>query len=137
MNFRHRKKRNLEISITPMIDVVFLLLIFFMVTTTFNKNTALQITLPESGSKELAPRKLLVLSIDSKSQYYLNEQPLADNKLSTLTHSLASVFKDKEQALVINADALAPYQAVVNALDIAGRVGFVQITFATQQAAEK
>jgi len=137
MNFRHRKKRNLEISITPMIDVVFLLLIFFMVTTTFNKNTALQITLPESGSKELAPRKLLVLSIDSKSQYYLNEQPLADNKLSTLTHSLASVFKDTKQALVINADALAPYQAVVNALDIAGRVGFVQITFATQQAAEK
>ena len=137
MNFRHRKKRDLEISITPMIDVVFLLLIFFMVTTTFNKNTALQITLPESGSKELAPRKLLVLSIDSKSQYYLNEQPLADNKLSTLTHSLASVFKDKEQALVINADALAPYQAVVNALDIAGRVGFVQITFATQQATEE
>ncbi|MEO1867923.1 MAG: biopolymer transporter ExbD [Methylococcales bacterium] len=137
MNFRHRKKRNLEISITPMIDVVFLLLIFFMVTTTFNKNTALQITLPESGSKELAPRKLLVLSIDSTSQYYLNEQPLADNKLSTLAHSLASVFKDKEQALVINADALAPYQAVVNALDIAGRVGFVQITFATQQATEK
>ena len=81
MNFRHRKKRDLEISITPMIDVVFLLLIFFMVTTTFNKNTALQITLPESGSKELAPRKLLVLSIDSKSQYYLNEQPLADKKL--------------------------------------------------------
>ncbi len=137
MNFRHRKKRNLEISITPMIDVVFLLLIFFMVTTTFNKNTALQITLPESGSKELAPRKLLVLSIDSTSQYYLNEQPLADNKLSTLTRSLASVFKDKEQTLVINADALAPYQAVVNALDIAGRVGFVQITFATQQATEK
>ena len=137
MNFRHRKKRNLEISITPMIDVVFLLLIFFMVTTTFNKNTALQITLPESGSKELAPRKLLVLSIDSKSQYYLNEQPLADKKLSTLTRSLASVFKNKEQALVINADALAPYQAVVNALDIAGRVGFVQITFATQQATEK
>jgi biopolymer transport protein ExbD len=137
MNFRHRKKRNLEISITPMIDVVFLLLIFFMVTTTFNKNTALQITLPESGSKELAARKLLVLSIDSKSQYYLNEQPLADNKLLTLTSSLASVFKDKEQALVINADALAPYQAVVNALDIAGRVGFVQITFATQQATEK
>ena len=83
------------------------------------------------------PRKLLVLSIDSTSQYYLNEQPLVDNKLSTLTRSLASVFKDKEQALVINADALAPYQAVVNALDIAGRVGFVQITFATQQAAEK
>jgi len=137
MNFRHRKKRNLEISITPMIDVVFLLLIFFMVTTTFNKNTALQITLPESGSKELAPRKLLVLSIDSKSQYYLNEQPLADNKLSTLTRSLASVFKDEEQALVINADALAPYQAVVHALDIAGRVGFVQITFATQQATKK
>jgi len=137
MNFRHRKKRNLEISITPMIDVVFLLLIFFMVTTTFNKNTALQITLPESGSKELAPRKLLVLSIDSKSQYYLNEQPLADNKLSTLDFSLASVFKDKDQVLVINADALAPYQAVVNALDIAGRVGFVQITFATQQATEK
>ena len=137
MNFRHRKKRNLEISITPMIDVVFLLLIFFMVTTTFNKNTALQITLPESGSKELAPRKLLVLSIDSKSQYYLNEQPLADNKLSTLNFSLASVFKDKDQVLVINADALAPYQAVVNALDIAGRVGFVQITFATQQATEK
>ena len=137
MNFRHRKKRDLEISITPMIDVVFLLLIFFMVTTTFNKNTALQITLPESGSKELDPRKLLVLSIDSKSQYYLNEQPLADNKLSTLTHSLASVFKDKEQALVINADALAPYQAVVNALDIAGRVGFVQITFATQKATKK
>ena len=95
MNFRHRKKRNLEISITPMIDVVFLLLIFFMVTTTFNKNTALQITLPESGSKELVPRKLLVLSIDSTSQYYLNEQPLADNKLSTLTRSLVSVFKDK------------------------------------------
>ena len=137
MNFRHRKKRDLEISITPMIDVVFLLLIFFMVTTTFNKNTALQITLPESGSKELAPRKLLVLSIDSKSQYYLNEQPLADNKLSTLDFSLASVFKDKDQVLVINADALAPYQAVVNALDIAGRVGFVQITFATQQATEK
>jgi len=137
VNFRHRKKRNLEISITPMIDVVFLLLIFFMVTTTFNKNTALKITLPESGSKESAPRKLLVLSIDSKSQYYLNDQPLADTNLSTLDSSLASVFKDQDQALVINADALAPYQAVVNALDIAGRVGFVQITFATQQAAEK
>lgn len=137
MNFRHRKKRNLEISITPMIDVVFLLLIFFMVTTTFNKNNALQITLPESESKESVPRQLLVLSIDSKSQYYLNDQLLADNNLSTLGSSLVSVFKDQDQALVINADALAPYQAVVNALDIAGRVGFVQITFSTQQAADK
>ena len=131
MNFRYRERKTLEITLTPMIDVVFLLLIFFMVTTTFNRETELKIKLPEAHGTEVTEQKRIILSIDADGVYYVNNHQLVNQKLSTLRKALLEAAGDsKNLPFVISADAKTPHQSVISALDVAGRVGFVRITFA-------
>ncbi|PKM10587.1 MAG: biopolymer transporter ExbD [Gammaproteobacteria bacterium HGW-Gammaproteobacteria-3] len=137
MNFYRRKKEKLEISITPMIDVVFLLLIFFMVTTTFNRETALNIKLPEAeGSEPEKNIKEVNLTIDADGLYYLTgddglSHQLVNQKKATLKQELAKLAGlSKTVPFIINADGNTPHKAVITALDIAGQVGFTHITFA-------
>ena len=136
MNFRNKKHKPLEISLTPMIDVVFLLLIFFMVTTTFNKETVIKVQLPRAEGQEAErydQAQVLMVTIDKEGQYFINEKALNDRSLSSLTKELTVLSSNKKMPLIINADANAPVQSAINVLDVASKIGFNNITFATQK----
>ena len=142
MDFNRRKRPPLEISITPMIDVVFLLLIFFMVTTTFNRQTELKVSLPEAkGVESEKKEKLITLLIDAEGTYFISTddgkfRQLVNQKLSTLRKALEKEAGNSRQIpFVISADGKTPHQAVISALDVASGLGFKRITFATKNAA--
>ncbi len=134
MNFRDKKREKLEITLTPMIDVVFLLLIFFMVTTTFSRETAVKINLPEaSGEERLEAPKVVNLSIDADGVYYVNNQQVINQKKATLKKAILDVAGySRDLPFIISADAKTPHQAVIRALDVASQIGFRKITFAAQ-----
>ena len=141
MDFHRRKKPQLELSMTPMIDVVFLLLIFFMVTTTFYRQTELKINLPEAkGIESEKKQKILTLMIDADGTYFISDEnnqfhQLINQKLSTLRRALMQAAGNSRRIpFVISADGKTPHQAVVSALDIASQLGFKRITFATKNA---
>lgn len=118
-----------------MIDVVFLLLIFFMVTTTFSQQTAIKIQLPQADGQAKVERQqqVLMLTIAKGGQYYINDKALADGKLSTLSKALSKFSSNKHIPLVINADARAPVQSAISVLDVASKIGFTNITFVTEK----
>ena len=99
MNFRNKKHAPLEISLTPMIDVVFLLLIFFMVTTTFSKETVIKVQLPQAEGQEAErhdQEQVLMVTIDKAGQYFINEKALNDRSLSSLTKELTVLSSNKK-----------------------------------------
>ncbi|HHJ40085.1 MAG: biopolymer transporter [Methylothermaceae bacteria B42] len=137
MNFRRHRRSAVEISLTPMIDVVFLLLIFFMVTTTFQKESALKINLPEAKGQKQAERETLDIVIDPQGRYYINRHQLVNTRIETLKRALARAKGQGPRPLVvISADKKTPHQAVIRALDAARQVGLIHISFATQTASE-
>ncbi|HEY5719624.1 MAG TPA: biopolymer transporter ExbD [Gammaproteobacteria bacterium] len=139
MNLRARRRdRAVDVNLTALIDVVFLLLIFFMVSTTFDRFAELQIVLPEAdGEVAESGRKALELVIDGDGRYYLGDQQVLNSELDTLKRALARVAgDDREQPLVINADASTPHQAVIRAMDAARQIGIVQISFVIKEPAE-
>ncbi|MBV1928973.1 MAG: biopolymer transporter ExbD [Gammaproteobacteria bacterium] len=134
MKFQRRKDSQVDVNITPMIDVVFLLLIFFMVSTTFTKESRLALELPEAGGERVgAKAELLEVSISPSGRFGINGKYLVDRKAKTLHAALgeAIVPFDKLPPLVIVADGRSPHQSVVTAMDIAGKLGFVQIRIAS------
>ena len=144
MNFQRRKKEKLEISITSMIDVVFLLLIFFMVTTTFQHHTQVKINLPEANGAEADElSKNITMTIDTKGDYYLADaegesRKLPDQRRQTLARELNKLAgQAKNNPFIINADGRTPHQSVMTVLDVAGQVGFKHITFAAQEPQQK
>lgn len=138
MKFHRRRRADNGINLTPLIDVVFLLLIFFMVTTTFTKESRLLIELPEADGEvaESSPGSLeLVISKDGS--YAVNGQNLINRDIRTIMAALKDASQgNADTPLVITADAQATHQAVISAMDAAGRLGFKQLNIATQQAAE-
>ena len=134
MNFHRKKKKSLELTLTPMIDVVFLLLIFFMVTTTFNRETELKIKLPEAqGDEKTEQTQVINLTIDADGIYYVNNHQIINQKLSTLKKALIEAANNSRQMpFIINADAKTPHQFVISALDVAAQIGFTHITFAAK-----
>jgi biopolymer transport protein ExbD len=122
-----------EINLTPFIDVVLVLLIFFTVTTTFIRGTGLHINLPrvvESSSTNQA--KDLEVAVDATGQYYVNGRQLRDAERRTLERALAEVAgSDRERPILIKADAVASHQSVVTVMDVAGRLGFSRVSIAT------
>lgn len=143
MDFSRRKKAPLEITLTPMIDVVFLLLIFFMVTTTFSKQTEIKVSLPEAkGTKTERAKKMIVLTINADGLYYITGEDglphqLVNQKKETLKRALIQAAGNSRIIpFVISADAKTPHQAVVSALDSASQLGFKRITFATKNMSE-
>ena len=138
MNFRPQKSKELELNLTPMIDVVFLLLIFFMVTTTFDENTELSIALPEVQSSQVKEEALeVVLSISPDGTYYINQQQLKGNNLNDLSQAILENAKEKRSLkLLINADAQTPHQAVMTAMEAASRAGISNVGFAATVTGE-
>ncbi|MGD8782920.1 MAG: biopolymer transporter ExbD [Thioalkalispiraceae bacterium] len=138
MNFRNKQEDVVDINLTPLIDVVFLLLIFFMVSTTFQKSSEIQIELPEA-SGEVEPKKEFVveISIDSLGRYYVNDRVLVDKKLATLKQAIRQTIGSKKNPhIVINADKNATHQSVVIAMDAANQLGLSKFSLATKQSRE-
>lgn len=139
MKFRRKARENVEIGLTPLIDVVFILLLFFVVTTTFTRETQLRVDLPEAASgapPEAEPKQLEVL-IDAEGNFTLNGQALMVSDLASLTAALNKESEgDLSLPLVISADAQTPHQAVVVAMDAAGRLGFSRLRITTVEAPE-
>jgi biopolymer transport protein ExbD len=138
MNLRPgHKEESVEVNLTPLIDVVFLLLIFFMVTTTFDRHARLKVSLPESSAKTVQQKdEPLVLSIDAKGNYFLNERQLVNQQLDTLKQAILKTIGEKKQdtkdvALVLRADANTPHQSVVRAMDAASQLGMTKLSIAT------
>ncbi|MFT5392833.1 MAG: biopolymer transport protein ExbD [Gammaproteobacteria bacterium] len=138
MNFKPRETETLELNLTPLIDVVFLLLIFFMVSTTFERSSELAIELPTSTAESATNEEVtLEISVDSQGQFYVNGRQLVNTQLGTVREALRQAAgKDKAAPLVVNADAKAPYQAVVTVMDAARQLGLSRLRFPTSQATE-
>ena len=138
MKFRRSRKPDSGINLTPLIDVVFLLLIFFMVTTTFTQETRLLISLPEAGGETVdAEPESLELTIDKEGNYALNGQSLINRDIKTIMAALKDASAgNRDLPVVITADAESSHQAVVTAMDAAGKLGFNQLQIATQQQNE-
>lgn len=137
MNFRpDRKEDNVEVNLTPLIDVVFLLLIFFMVSTTFDRHASLKVQLPEASAKmEQKQEDPLVLSIDASGKYYINDRQVVNTTLETLKIALRKSIGDrKDVALVLRADAKTPHQSVVRAMDAASQLGLTRLSIATLES---
>ncbi len=138
MNFRRQRQSELDINVTPLIDVVFLLLIFFMVSTTFSRETQLRIELPEATGEPAREEKVLDIVIDAEGNYFVNKQGLVNRKPETLQRAIDEVAgSDTSRPVRITADAKTPHQAVVTAMDVAGRLGFVHLRVATRHTPEE
>ena len=138
MKFRQRQKEELDVNITPLIDVVFLLLIFFMVSTTFDRDSELKITLPQASEEysEVIPETVSV-DIDEQGRVYINKQSLVNAQLDTIREAMREAVKNMEDPpIVINADANTSHQNVVKVMDAARQLGLVKITFTTQRINE-
>lgn len=134
MNLRPEPKEPVDINLTPLIDVVFLLLIFFMVSTTFNRDSELSIELPAASAEaqQRQPESIEV-AIDAQGRFYVNGRQLLNTQSKTVRQALRSAAGDNDSPpIIISADAKTPHQAVVQIMDAARELGFVRLTFATR-----
>jgi len=131
MNFRHKKPEELDVNVTPLIDVVFLLLIFFMVSTTFDRQSELNIELPEaSGEISESEKTEIEIFIGSKGKFTINGNEIINTQIDTLLRALREAAgNDKDPRVIISADKNATHQSVMTAMDASRQVGFVHITF--------
>ena len=137
MKFARRSRQEVEVNLTPLIDVVFLLLIFFMVSTTFTKETHLSIDLPEASSQSTRSADLQIeISITKDGSYAINGVALLNGEKETLKAGIEKVSQgDNAIPMIITADSATPHQSVVTALDVAGQLGFTQLSITTTLAA--
>jgi biopolymer transport protein ExbD len=138
VKFARRVRTEVEVNLTPLIDVVFLLLIFFMVSTTFTKETHLSIDLPEaSGDPARIAEQKIEVSITRSGDYAINDVALLKSNLESLKIAIEKVTNgDNAIPMIITADASTPHQAVVTAMDAAGQLGFIQLSITTRNAEE-
>ena len=133
MNFGRRRGVEPEINVTSLIDVVLLLVMFFMVSTSFVQDGRLKVRLPESSATpESRPADAVTIAIGADGAYLVNDRALVNRSPDTLRAALAKVAPHATgQPITIRADARATHQAVVTAMDVAGRMGFAQVNIAT------
>ncbi|UHD15127.1 ExbD/TolR family protein [Thiocapsa bogorovii] len=137
MNLRPHRRDPADINLTPLIDVVFLLLIFFMVSTTFKDEARLRVQLPEAQGEEIPAEEpeMIRLVIDRTGSFNVDDRAVLDRKTETLVDALKErLGEDEPLPVLIQADAQTPHQAVMTALDAASQVGLVQIAFAATRA---
>ncbi|WP_111412392.1 ExbD/TolR family protein [Billgrantia lactosivorans] len=130
MKFTRRRRDPVEVNLTPLIDVVFLLLIFFMVSTTFETRQALELTLPESAAGVDLEASPVTLVVTEQGRYRLEERELGGNELGDALSAEAE--QARRHGLVVEADARAVHADVVRALDQAGMLGIRQVRIATR-----
>ena len=137
MNFRPRHRDEPEINLIPFIDVLLVVLIFLMLSTTYSKFTELQLTLPVADAEQQRDRpKEIIVSVASDGRYAVNKQTVDDRSVNTVAAALSGAASaGKDSVVIISADAMSPHQSVVTVMEAARRVGLTQITFATQSSA--
>lgn len=137
MKFHRHNREEVGINLTPLIDVVFLLLIFFMVSTTFTRETQLSIDLPEAqGQPREADDREIEILIDEAGTLRVNGQGLVDNRMRTLQAAIYKISAgDTTMPMTITADAQSAHEHVVRAMDAAGQMGFVHLSITTRQPA--
>ena len=139
MNLSSSQKETLDVNITPLIDVVFLLLIFFMVSTTFERESEIEIMLPQaSADAKVTDDFSLQVTVDAEGTFYVNGKRVINTKLATLMKAMQEVAGDrKDPPIILSADAQTPHQSVVTVMDAAARLGFVHLNFATTRSNEE
>ncbi|MFS0827910.1 ExbD/TolR family protein [Pseudomonas phoenicis] len=137
---RNRRRENVDINLASLIDVVFVLLLFFVVTTTFTRENQLRVELPESVSATppaAEPGRQVEITISAEGVYSVNNNLLPRSDLDTLIDAVQRACAgDNTQPLLISADGKTPHQAVVTAMDAAGKLGFSQLRMTTVEAAQ-
>lgn len=136
MNFHHRPMEEPEINLIPFIDVLLVVLIFLMLSTTYSKFTEMQLTLPvaDTDAQRDYPKEVLV-TVTSDGDYAVNKVPVSERSLESIAAAMLKETKaGKESVVVISADASAKHQAVITVMEAARRSGLTQITFATQSS---
>lgn len=138
MKFKREPTEELELNLTPLIDVVFLLLIFFMVSTTFQKESEISLQLPRASDTEMqTPGERIEIVINAAGRYFINDQELVKSDVASLQNALYKVSGgQRDIPLTIRADAQAPHQSVVTAMDAAGQLGMLKMSIATSRSTE-
>jgi biopolymer transport protein ExbD len=131
---RHRQIEEPEINLIPFIDVLLVVLIFLMLSTTYSRFTELQVTLPSADAEKLRDRPAeIIVAVSADGRYAVNQRPVDGRSVELLTAELSSAAAGRADAVVIvSADALAAHQTVINVLDAARRAGLSHLTFASQ-----
>ena len=139
MHFRHGARDEPEINLIPFIDVLLVVLIFLMLSTTYSKFTEMQLRLPTADvdAQRDYPKEVIV-AVSADGRYVVNKSPLADRSVDTVAAALggAAATGGKDSVVIISADAASPHQAVVTVMEAARRAGLMQITFAAQSTAQ-
>jgi len=138
VNMQQNKRDDLDVNITPLIDIVFLLLIFFMVSTTFDRKSEIDVTLPQATTD--SPKKqddIIEIIVSADGMFYVNGKRVVNKQVATLKQALLKVANGRaDPPIIISADAKATHQAVVSVMDAARQLGFVHLAFATAQINE-
>lgn len=137
MKLQRRQSESPEVNLTSLIDVVLLLIIFFVLASTFDKPAALGIELPQASAKPLKDQtqQPVDLGIDAQGRYYINGRRLVNTQERTVRQALADAAHGRKDPIItLNADARTPHGAVVTAMDAARQLGFVHLRFATRVA---
>ena len=139
MKFQAQIPEAPKVNITPLIDVVFLLLIFFMVSTSFEQQTALKISLPKATIQaELKKKDVLEVVIDAEGRMYVNQQGLLDSRPATLIAALNNaVGKNRHITVVLRADGETPHHYVVTTMDVLAKMGFANLSSAAERDFEE
>lgn len=138
MNFKRQARDKVSLDMTPLIDVVFLLLIFFMVSTTFTDKTELTIDLPQAkGQLQMQASNAVEVVISSSGEYSVNGKRLINDDFNTLKSAISQIANnDTKRPFLITADAKASHQSVVKVMDAAGQLGLVNLSITTVQPNE-
>nr|WP_282448206.1 biopolymer transporter ExbD [Marinobacter goseongensis] len=139
VKFKRQRSQEVGVDLTPLIDVVFLLLIFFMVSTTFTRESHLQVELPQASAEARAETEVREIDvvINAEGQYILNQRTLVNNRRETLERAVSELADgDNSLPYVITADARTPHEFVVRAMDVAGRLGFAKLSITTEREAD-
>ncbi|WIT11674.1 biopolymer transporter ExbD [Paucibacter sediminis] len=137
MKFRRRGSEEPEINLIPFIDVLLVILIFLMLSTTYSRFTELQITLPTADAEKLKERPgEVIVAVSAEGRYAINRQAVDGRTVDALASALRAAAEGRSDAVVIvSADAATPHQAVINVMDAARRAGLPRLTFASQATA--
>ena len=136
MKFRRKQTEELELNLTPLIDVVFLLLIFFMVSTTFQKESEISLQLPKASEDPVeAPPEQYEVVINAAGNFFINDTELVRADIETLRQALFDLTGgQRDVPITIRADAQTPHQAVVTAMDAAAQLGLSRMSIATSHS---
>ena len=137
MNLQPGDSDEPDVNLTPLIDVVFLLLIFFMVSTTFEHQSRIQVELPEASAEPTTPDdESLEIIVDAQGRYFIGEEQVLNTQLKTLKTAISKVIGDRsDMPVVVRADANSPHQSVVTVLDATSQLGLTRISLATTRPA--